>query len=396
MTRGNSLTKAVNTVFLIIFNSSENEALCERIFSSLELTFANHVIPEYTRSLDAIRLIAPLENETVCENSYDLFRVILSSSFEKEEIWAAARLAIHGAYKWDSYIPWIEDPDDIIKFLAYHFAIQAKGEDEVAMQPIEDVLRAVAYGSNETTREGLEKFNYTDKLFVDGIRKAFEEGRPFQTRKAALFLMPIIQDKWFDDSLEDVMSDEEKDGFCKDWGSAVDEIEHATDVKHALCATFFAMLNSQRWRSHIEKDKLKLVEYFTDLPDDSEHFIACKKNASILPWLQSKADEVGEAGTEGSKLWKLWLAILWSDYTNLPKDVRNQVLEVTKVAISKTRQDVNFISRILDAEQERYQAKLDEYGALTLEDEAETLRGKMEDLNGGIEKFAEVVGKRAK
>ena len=383
-------------VFLIIFDSSEGEAICMRIFGKLESTFADHVVREYARSLDAIRLIAPFPNETVAQSSYDLFHTILSSSFEKEESWAAARFAIHGAYKWDDFLPWVEDPDDIVKFLAHHFAIQAKGEDDVAIQPIEDALRAVAYASDETALEGLRDLDHTDKLFFDGVRKAFEEGRPFQTRKAALYVMPVIQDKWFDDSLEDVMSDGEKDEFCKNWGSTVDEIEHTAEVKKTLCTTLFAMMNSKRWRSHIVKDKLKLMECFTDLPEDCKYFAACKKNASVLPWLRSRADGADEEGAEETKLWKLWLAILWLDCTNLPKKVMDQVLEVTKVVISKVRHDVNFISRIMAAEKERSQGELDKHEATSLEDEPERLRAKLESLNEGIEKFADVVGKKAK
>ena len=303
---------------------------------------------------------------------------------------------MHGAYKWDAFLPWVEDPDDVMKFLAHHFTIQAKGEGDVATQPIEDSLRALAYASNETTSEGLKKLDHTDRLFVDGIRKVFEEDRSFQTRKAGMFFMQIIQDKWFDDSLEDVMSDEEKDEFCKNWGSAVDGIEHTADVKKASCATLYAMLNSERWRSHIMKDKLKLVEYFTDLPGDSKYFVACKKNASVLPWLRSRADRAEEEGTEGAKLWKLWLAILWSDYVSLPQDVKDQVLEATNVVVSKARSDVGFISRIMVAEKERYLAKLHEHVVWCLEDEAETLRTKVEDLEEGIEKFEEVFGKKAK
>jgi len=257
-------------------------------------------------------------------------------------------------------------------------------------------LRAVAYSSNETTLEGLEKFDLTDKLFVDGVRKAVEEDRPFQTRKAALFLMPIIQDKWFDDSLEDVMSDEAKDEFCENWGSAVKGIEHTVGVRKAACATLFGMLNSEKWRSHITKDALKLMMYFSDLPEDTKCFTRCKESTSILPWLRSRADEAGEEGAEERKLWKLWLAILWSDYTNLPKDGRDQVLEMTKVDISKARHDVSFISRIMVAEEKKYQAELDGHEAASLGDEPERLRERLEILGESIEKFAEMVGKREK
>lgn len=380
-------------MFLTIFDSSQNKAFYTHIFTKFEATFKYHIVQEYTRTLYGMRLIAPLQNDTVATNCYSLFRVIMPSSFEEEEIWVAARIAIHGAYKWDAYLPWVEDPKDIIKFLVHHFTIQTKGEDKVATQPIEEVVRALAYASNENTLECLKKFDCTNKLLVNGIRKAFEEDREFEMRKAALFFMPMIQDQWFDDSLEDVMSDEEKVEFCKNWGSAVDGIEHTSDVKKkAAGPTLFGMLNSKKWRPHIVKDKLKLLEYFADLPDDCKSFIACKENPSILPWLRSGAGGTGE----GVDRTKLWLAILWSDYTNLPKDVKDQVLGMTKLVISKARHDVSFISRIMVAEKERYQEKLASHPAVSLEAEPEKLRAKVEGLNESIEKFDGVVGRKVK
>jgi len=343
-----------------------------------------------------MRLIAPLKTQAISQGCYSLFHAVLSSSFEKEEMWVAARLAGHGAYKWDHFLPWVNDPSDVMKSLLYHFAIQAKGGDDVATQPIEDMLRAISYASNEQALEGLKKFDLADKVFFGGVQRALGKDRPFQTRKAALFLLPIIQGRWFDDTLEDVISDEEKDEFSRNWGSTVDGIEHTVDVKKAACATFFAMLNSERWRSRVVEDKFKLMEYFADIPDDTKHFIACKKNASVLPWLRSRAEKAGSGGTEEIKYWKLWLAILWSDYASLPKDVKDQVLEVTKVVISKARHDVTFISGIMAMEKGKYQTKLGGHAALSLEDEAERLRARVEDMNESIERFEEVVGKKAK
>ena len=390
-------------MLLIIFGSSKSEELYKRIFSKLEDTFKGHVVQEYPRSLDGLRLVTPLQNDTIATDSYSLFRVILSSSFEKEEIWAAARFAIHGAYKWDTFLPWVEDPDDIIKFLAHHFALQAKGEDVIAKEPIEWVLRAIAYASNELTLEGLKKFDCTNKLFVNGIRKAFEEDRSFQTRKAVLFLirMRLIQHRWFDDSLEDVMSDEERAEFCKNWGSAVDGIEHTMDVRKASCGTFYAMLNSEKWRPHIPKGQLRLMEYFTDPSEDQKHFIACKENTAILPWVRSRMgeeeeDEEKKREWNEKELWKLWLAVLWSDYPNLPKDVKDQVLEMTKDVVSKSRHDVSFISGIMVVEKERCKTKLCDYQASTLGEEAEKLRAKVECLSESIEKFSEVTEWTAK
>jgi len=142
------------------------------------------------------------------------------------------------------------------------------------------------------------------------------------------------------------------------------------------------------------KDKFKLMEYFTDLPHDARSLVACKMNPSVLSWLQSRVDEAGEESTEGAKSWKLWLAILWLDYSNLPKNVRDQVLEATKKIVSKARHQASFISCIMATEKGRYQQNLDEHKAWSLEGEAERLRARVNDLDENIGKFAEVVGKR--
>ena len=383
--------------FLTTSPSSESEALLGRIYNKLESTFKDHVVQEFDRSCDAMKLIAPVEDNTVCQNSYSLFRVILTSSFDKEDMWKASRFAVHGAYKWDRFLPWVQDPDDLIKFLAHHFTIQATGEDEIAREPVQDTLRALAYASGEVTIEALKKFDPTDKSFIEGIRKAFENDRPFQTRKAALFLMPIIQDRWFDDSLEDLMSDDQKAEFCKNWASAVDGIEHTFDVKKATSSTLFSMLNSSKWRSHIAEDKWKLMEWFTVLPEDSKPFHACKKNSEILPWLKSKAETPTEGeGKNSAKanqgLMKLWLAILWLDYVSLPEAVSDQVLETTKVVVSKVRHDVNFVTVVMEAEKERYQTELKDYPLWSIDDKATALRTRVDNLNSSMEKFLETVG----
>lgn len=76
-----------------------------------------------------------------------------------------------------------------------------------------------------------------------------------------LFLVTIIRDRWFDDSLEDVMSDEEKGEFCKDRGSVVDGIDHTSDVKKVMRKTLFATpVNSNKWRMHTPRDKLRMIE----------------------------------------------------------------------------------------------------------------------------------------
>jgi hypothetical protein len=157
------------------------------------------------------------------------------------------------------------------------------------------------------------------------------------------------------------------------------------------------MLNSNKWRSHITEDKLKLMEWFTVLPEESKSFNACKRNPEILSWLKLKTENPSEGeGKNSAKanqgLMKLWLAILWLDFMNLPEVVKVPVLEMTKVVISKARHDVNFVTSVMEAETERYQAELKEYPLWSIDDKASALRTKVDNLNISKEKFLEAVG----
>jgi len=66
-------------------------------------------------------LIAPLSENEIARNSYQLFHVIMqapiSLTYSQEKKWEASRLTIHGAYKWEIFLPWVEDPQDILIFL---------------------------------------------------------------------------------------------------------------------------------------------------------------------------------------------------------------------------------------------------------------------------------------
>jgi len=80
------------------------------------------------------------------------------------------------------------------------------------------------------------------------------------------------------------------------------------------------------------------------------------------------------------------------DYVNLPEAVGDQVLETTKVVISKVRHDVNFVSVVMEAEKERYQAELKDYPLWSIDDKATALRTRVDNLNSGMEKFLAIVG----
>jgi len=149
---------------------------------------------EIDRALQAMELLAPFPNNEIAQKSHGLFRVIMdapvSIAFTTKKKWTAARLTMDGAYNWDKFLPWVGNPSHILAFLNHHFDLITKGDGNWEI-PIQNCLRALAYASGADTVEALTKFDPTKPLFVRGICYAYQDDRPFQLRKAALFLLPL-------------------------------------------------------------------------------------------------------------------------------------------------------------------------------------------------------------
>ena len=225
---------------------------------------------------------------------------------------------MYGAYKWDKFLPWVEELRDILAFLNHHFDLATRGgqnQDE----PIQNALRALAYASSSTAIEALKPLDPTGPSFVRGICYAFQDDKPFQLRKAALFL-PLIADRWFN-TPHPIMEPDQMRSLCVDWASAVDGIEHTHDVQKAALAVLFGMINSSHWCPHIVVEKWKLLEYFISVPDDSQPLRRCIDNPELIEAIKGAANPAAM---------DLWLAILWLKYNELLSGAREQLETVTK------------------------------------------------------------------
>ena len=190
-------------------------------------------------------------------------------------------------------LPWVEDPQDILTFLDHHFDLATRGgqnQDE----SIQNALRVLAYASGPVTIEALKRFDPTEPSFVRGICYVFQNDKPFQLRKAALFFLPLIGDRWFN-TPHPIMEPDQMRSLCVDWASAIDGIEHTCDVQKATLAVLFGMVNSSHWRPHIVTEKWKLLEYFTSVPDDSQPLRRCIDNPG-----DGRDRERGKPGGYGS------------------------------------------------------------------------------------------------
>ncbi|KAF9649519.1 hypothetical protein BDM02DRAFT_3128351 [Thelephora ganbajun] len=347
-----------------------------RIYEKLTETFQNpnSTPDEIDRVLEAMKLIAPLSESEIAEKSYNLFHVVMqtpvSAAYSQEKKWEASRLTMHGAYKWDKYLPWVGEPRDILTFLDRHFDLATR-EDQNQDEPIQNALRALAYAANSDTIEALKHFDPTEPSFVRGICYVYQDDKPFQLRKAALFFLPLIGDRWFN-TPDPIMEPDQMNRLCVDWASAVDGIEHTYDVQKATLAVLFGMINSPHWRPYIVTDKWKLLEYFTSVPDDSQPLKRCIDNPELM-------DAIANVPNPAAIV--LWLAILWLKYKELIPEVQEQLETVTKeVAQSKRRPELDMYLSVMDSELKKAEDALTQHNTWSTDPAAVALRTKIDNL----------------
>ena len=358
------------------YHSREFNPQINRIYEKLDGTFknSNPTPDEIGRALEAMELVAPLSTEKIATKSYELFHVIMqapvSPAYTQAKKWEASRLALHGAYKWDKFLPWVEDPQNILTFLDHHFDLATRlGQDHD--EPIQSALRALAYASNEVTTEALKSFDPTEPSFVRGICHVYQSTKPFLLHKAALFFLPLIGDKWFN-TPDLIMKPDEMKSLCADWASAVDGIENTHDVQKATLAVLFGMINSPHWRPYIATEKWKLLENFSSVPDDSHPLRRCLDNPELIEAISGVGNPVAIL---------LWLAILWLKYKELSDEVREQLETATKeVAQSRRRADLDMYLSVMDTELGKAEDARTQHNAWSVDPAAIALRTKIDNL----------------
>jgi hypothetical protein len=321
-----------------------------------------------------LELIAPLSDNEIPQKSYQLFHVVMeapvSLAFSQEKKWVASRLTMHGAYKWDKHLPWVENPQHVLAFLNHHFDLATRdgqGQDE----PIQNALRALAYASGPSTIEALEDFDSTEPSFLRGICRIYQDDKPLQLHKAALFLLPLIGDKWFNTS-RPIMEPDEMRSLCVNWASAVDRIDHSQEVQKATLVVFLGMMNSPHWRPHIVPEKWKLLEYFASIPDDSQPLRRCINNVELMEAIKSIENPIAMA---------LWPEILWLRHKELIPEVREQLETVTKeIAQGRRKGDLEACLSAMDSELGKAEDALIQFTTWSTDPQAIALRTKIDNL----------------
>ena len=189
--------------------------------------------------------IAPLSDSGISTRNYILFYIVmqapLSDAYTQEKRWEASHLAMRGAH-WNTFSPWVNDPKDILAFLDRHFDLATHG-GENQDEPIQNALCALVYTSSPAAIEILKNFDPTKPSFAQGVCHVYQDKKRIHLRKAALFFLPLIGDRWFN-AAEPIMEPDKMKKPCADRASAVDNIEHTLDVQKATLAVLLDMINS--------------------------------------------------------------------------------------------------------------------------------------------------------
>ena len=318
--------------------------------------------------------IAPLTEWDTATKSYELFHVVmrvpLSPAYSEEKKWKAARLALHGAYKSDKVLPWVEDPEDILSFLSHHFELaeETNNQDE----PIQDALRALAYASTPATIEALKSVDPTEPTFTRGICHVFHQHKPLQLRKAALFFLPLIAENMFG-APDPVMNDSEMERLCVDWASVVDGVWGTDDVLGPALTVFLHMINSSHWRSHVVPEKWELLAHLDSVPDDSQLLARCLQNPGLV-------DAITTVGNPDVAV--PWLKFLFLQYDQLDPKVRDR-LEASVKGAQRINAD-NYLSMI-QSELDEAEKELLGYNTWATAPEAVALMRKIDSHKAAIE-----------
>ena len=274
---------------------------------------------------------------------------------------------MHNAYKWDKFLPWVEDPKDILTFSDHHFDLATRGGKNQD-KPIQNALGALACASGPAAIEALKRFDSTKPSFVRGICYVYQDNEPFELRKAALFFLPLIGDKWFN-TPHPIMEPDQMRRLCADWASAVDGIELTDDVQKATLAVLFGMINSPHWRPHIVPEKWKLLEY--SVPDDSQPLRRCIGNPDLIDAIM---------GMDNQAALFLWLGILWRKYEELTPHIRVQLENATKELAKDRRTDLDAYLTTVDSELRKAEDALMYYPTWCTDPNAVALREKIGGL----------------
>ena len=191
-TRGKPNWCAIPRVKLIcpLFRSQGRTPQSSRLFNKFTDSFRNLTLtPEgIDRALEAMELITPLSENDIAQRSRQLFHVVIQAPVSRLLPCSAptgGRDSYRGSRILDTSSPWTTTsawPPPAAINRASRSGVHCK------RSPMPLWLRPGSI-------KALKRFDPTEPSFVCGIRFVYQEAKPFQLHKAALFFLSLVGDR---------------------------------------------------------------------------------------------------------------------------------------------------------------------------------------------------------
>ena len=310
-----------------------------------------------------------------------------------DQHWAAARLAIHGAFQEGVAVKpsRMGELKEIFKFLEYHLGLQGAGEDHGSA--IRFALGGILAKSRNRRSDPLvvkcvKKFDCAGPSFVGGVRSILRPGNHITLRGRAVGLIALIFDQWFDSPVP-LMEPEEMSEFCEHLAVfAIDDVTHAPHVQRRGVTILFGMLRSSEWREHIVTRFWSMLAYCAMADEEQESFKWCLRNAiELLEFTRGLVDGEGL---------KWWYGALWFHYDKLDTTVRDEVERIARdMSLGDGLSDLNLYHNLIEQEVVRTRQEVDE---LRNEDKLDRpgigLRARLIALEGNYNRLGRITGRR--
>ena len=317
----------------------------------------------------ALELFSPLCLHPVADGCQALFDAVMQSTYLTGETkWKAARLALHGAYKWDLYMPWLHDAKDVITF--FEHVLESPCAEEEQDMALESAYRALAYASK---REMLDQYDMKKTLIVDGTIAAFSYQKPFQLWKAILFFLDVVEGQWFGSEVE-IMDEEKRRKLIQRLVDNMEHIEPTIDVLCAILSVLLGMADSPMWRPHLPIKLWSAMGGFPALPETTPSFVRCRDNPDVIDGLRAY---------EEKSVVKFWMGILWRDWVDLRPEVQARLVEVTREVVGPGAEDQALISAAITGTHQQLSQHMEKFQPWSIEEEALACRARLEKLEQG-------------
>ena len=317
----------------------------------------------------ALELFSPLCLHPVADGCQALFNTVMGSPHLTGEIkWKTARLALYGAYKWDSYMPWLHEAKDVVAF--FEHTLEFPGTEEEQDMALESIYRALAYASK---REMLDEYDMKKSMIVDGTIAAFSHQKPFQLWKAVLFFLDVVEGQWFNSEVE-VMNEEKRRELIQKLADNMDHIEPTIDVLCAILSVLLGMANSPVWRPHLPVKLWSAMGGFPALPETTPSLVRCRDNPDVIDGLRAY---------EEKSVVKFWMGILWRDWVDLRPEVQARLMEVTREVVGPGAEDQALISAAIVGTHQQLSQHMEKFQPWSIEEEALACRARLEKLEQG-------------